>query len=181
LLVLPAKAPAATRQALQSLAGAWQRFLLSGAEMVKDDELETLPHDRTVWLLGSSNRFAPEVVAALKEQGVSREGAKLTLPQGDHDLARESVVLVARRHPDDPHALVWLAGDRPQAIPGLARKLPHYRKYSYLVFSGDAPDNQLKGQWPVLASPMSVHLEAGAEMGKLAPRQPLAQLPAQGG
>jgi len=180
LLVLPAKAPVASRQALQSLAGAWQRFLFSDAEVVTDDELGALPHDRTVWLLGSSNRFAPEVIGALKKQGVSRAGGQLTLPQGDYDLARESVVLVARRHPDDQHALVWLAADRPRAIPGLARKLPHYRKYSYLVFSGDAPDNRLKGQWPVLISPMSVRLAAGAEMGELAPRQPLAQLPAQG-
>ena len=34
------------------------------------------------------------------------------------------------------------------------RKLPHYGKYSYLVFEGDEPTNIIKGQWPVLNSPL---------------------------
>ena len=43
--------------------------------------------------------------------------------------------------------LGWIAAGEPAALPGLARKLPHYGKYGYLVFQGAAPDNRLKGQW----------------------------------
>jgi hypothetical protein len=43
-------------------------------------------------------------------------------------------------------------------VPGLARKLPHYGKYSYLGFAGQAPDNRIKGQWPAGDSAMSVWL-----------------------
>ena len=46
----------------------------------------------------------------------------------------------------------------PAALPGLAGKLPHYGKYSYLVFKGEAPENRVKGQWPVQASRLMVWL-----------------------
>jgi len=43
-------------------------------------------------------------------------------------------------HPHDPElAIGWIGADRPTALPGLARKLPHYGKYSYLAFSGTEP------------------------------------------
>jgi hypothetical protein len=41
-------------------------------------------------------------------------------------------------------------------MPGLARKLPHYGKYGYLGFEGEEPTNVLKGEWPVVSSPLSV-------------------------
>ncbi|WP_456406682.1 M20/M25/M40 family metallo-hydrolase, partial [Caldithrix abyssi] len=51
-------------------------------------------------------------------------------------------------------ALVWLRIGNPQAVKGLARKLPHYGKYSYLAFSGAEPTNIAKGQWPIINSPL---------------------------
>src|SRR3569623_3113128 len=53
-------------------------------------------------------------------------------------------------------ALVWLGADNIAALPGLARKLPHYGSASYLAFRGDEPSNVLKGQWQVLNSPLAV-------------------------
>jgi hypothetical protein len=49
----------------------------------------------------------------------------------------------------------FIAADLPASLPGLARKIPHYHKYSYLAFSGEEPQNQVKGRWPVKISPMS--------------------------
>jgi alcohol dehydrogenase len=63
-------------------------------------------------------------------------------------------------------------------LPGLARKLPHYGKYSYLGFTGDNPDNQLKGNWQVTNSPMQVSFDSEAVLQPVEPRPPLAQLPA---
>ena len=45
------------------------------------------------------------------------------------------------------------------AVPGLLRKLPHYGKYSYLVFEGDEPVNIEKGQWPVIESPLINYID----------------------
>ena len=179
LLVLPSQAPADMEQAYASLARAWGRFQFSDAERVYDDQIEALPEDRTVWLLGASNRFAGEVVDALADRGVRRDGERLNINGQQYDLSQASLVLTARRRPEAAQALVWLSADQAAAVPGLARKLPHYRKYSYLVFDGEAPDNRVKGQWPVLHSPMSVDLAGPqVETAALAPRTALAQLPA---
>jgi hypothetical protein len=49
-----------------------------------------------------------------------------------------------------------IATANPAALPGLARKLPHYGKYGYLAFTGDEPSNRLKGQWPAGESRLQV-------------------------
>jgi len=61
--------------------------------------------------------------------------------------------------------------------------LPHYRKYSYLAFEGDEPNNVAKGQWEVTDSPMSRWLTAdgkpspAAVTSNLANRHALTELP----
>jgi hypothetical protein len=61
--------------------------------------------------------------------------------------------------------------------------LPHYGKYSYLGFEGDEPTNVVKGQWPIVNSPMSVAIQHSDGLRKpelpirLAPRHALATLP----
>jgi len=179
LLVLPSKAPAETLAAYKALVRSWGHSQFGNLEVQYDDVLEALPDDRTVWLFGGQNLLANKVVTALKGQAVTRQAETINLKEGVFDTAQHSIVLTARRHNADPHAMVWLAADRPQAIPGLGRKLPHYRKYSYLVFEGGEPSNLIKGQWPLLDSPMSVALgEAESKMASLASRPALAQLPA---
>ena len=60
---------------------------------------------------------------------------------------------LAKRHPDNPEqALAWVAADNLAALPGLGRKLPHYGKYSYLVFRDGR--NVAKGTWPIESSPI---------------------------
>jgi hypothetical protein len=79
-------------------------------------------------------------------------------------------------------AVMFIASDLPEALPGLSNKLPHYHKYSYLVFEGSDPTNIVKGRWPVLDSPMTVYIPVAdgtvskVEMGKLEPRKPLIAL-----
>jgi hypothetical protein len=91
-------------------------------------------------------------------------------------------VLAGRSPINRDQALIWIASDTPEAIPGLARKLPHYHKYSYLAFEGPEPANVAKGRWPVLHSPLTAFIPAAdgtieeVEMAKLLPREPLAGL-----
>jgi len=51
--------------------------------------------------------------------------------------------------------LVILTGDY-VSLPRLGQLVPHYGKYSYLVFSG--AKNVAKGQWPVTESPLRIVL-----------------------
>jgi Peptidase family M1 domain len=179
LLVLPAAATTELRQGYQQMAQAWPQVL----EIRWDQTLETLPPDRAVWLFGWESRFLPEVATALTAYGVrfTQEGVHLA----ETVLTREQhAVVLTMRHPKNPQlTLAWVATHNLAALPGLRRKLPHYGTYSFLGFAGDEPTNIVKGQWPVLASPMSVLLTPAAGShsqktpAKLAPRSPLATLP----
>ncbi len=147
--------------------------------IVEENALNQLPSDRAVWLLGASNRWAKPL-----EEELGRMGAGLTegtVSFGASNAPRKGYSFVfTAPHPANPDLAVgWIGTDRPEALPGLARKLPHYGKYSYLGFDGSEPTNQIKGQWPALGSPLSrvmAESGSGAEFPPLPPREPLAKV-----
>lgn len=173
LLVLPSAAPTELREAYRGLAESWQKGQESRVQIQADDALEQLPNDRAVWLFGWDNRFRPALVDAIDPESFASKGDSVTV--AGHTLRRKSeTAVVVTRSPGNPeHALAWVATDTVAAIPGLARKLPHYGKYGYLGFSGDEPTNTVKGQWPVTQSPLSVPLGDSGQPLVLAPREPL--------
>src|SRR5262249_42000826 len=61
----------------------------------------------------------------------------------------------------------------------LARKLPHYGKYSWLVFAGDEATNEATGEWPVGDTPLARNLTPQARPIKLEPRKALAEVKPQ--
>ena len=192
LMVLAAAEPAELATGYRQLAQAWLGQA-PGWELVLDRDLERLPEDRPVWLLGWSNRFLPALAArapgldpaqrrlTLVEQVVRGDKVSLTQvepmnqggdtrrPPGDQvvqrDDARQALGDQVIQGDDASLALVREQAGRPlgliatstaAALPGLARKLPHYGKYGYLAFSGPEPVNRLKGQWPAGESALQV-------------------------
>ncbi len=187
LLILPAQEQKAVLEAYRALAANWQKTQSSPLEIITDDQLKTLPEDRTVWILGWQNRFADALPKALADRGVAVQRQQLQLERKSYPQAGHAVVLTARQPADPSKTLLWVAADNPKAIAELANKLPHYRKYSYLVFKGDELANIDKGQWPILQSPLSqpvrqkdgYALDAAltAHAGITKPRRALAELP----
>ena len=142
LMVLAAAEPTDLAAAYRQLAQAWLGQA-PGWALVLDQDLDHLPDDRPVWLLGWSNRILPELVA--REPGIDSEHRRLTL--GDEVIQGDDAsVALVREQAGRPLGLI--ATSMAAALPGLARKLPHYGKYGYLAFSGPEPTNRLKGQWP---------------------------------
>ena len=180
LIVLPAQADPALLEAFRQLAQTWANTQSSNIEIKFDRDLDALPTDRAVWLLGWDNKFTPTMRSALRDYPVSFSASGVTMGGNAFTQANDAIVLTAR-HPTQPqHALVWVATTNAKAIPGLANKLPHYRNYSYLAFSGEEPTNSAKGQWPVVNSPLTVLLDgsdARTVAAKPSPRAALAQLP----
>lgn len=184
LLVLPAQAKAGVLQAYEKLAENWRNTQTDALEIVSDDQLDTLPKDRTVWIMGWQNKFSEHVFDALSEQAIEYENNSLVLNKQKYSRPQHSLVLTARQPSNPDKTMLWVASDLPNAIAELARKLPHYRKYSYLGFDGNALTNVLKGQWPVTTSPLTRMVEQKDHAlietrspGQLAPRQALAELP----
>ncbi len=183
LIVLPKAVPDSIRSGYEDLAKGWTRGRSVNVETVLDSDLDELPIDRAIWLLGWENRFRPIVKSALSDYSYDDNVDQIRIDGTDLKPTQHSLVVIARNPSNSAHAMAWLATNNKSAIPGLARKLPHYNKYSYLAFSGDEPENVLKGQWSVINSPMSNAIlqsdgvKVEPTVATLAPRTALAQLP----
>ncbi|MBK1718301.1 peptidase M28 [Thiocystis violacea] len=144
LILLPSEAPAALGPGYRQLAERWRQGHPNW-RIHDDAEFSELPTDRPVWLLGWENRHLDGFARDATDFALDASAHRLTLAGIELDPARESPVLTRWR---DRQPLAWMATTDPQALPALARKLPHYGKYSYLVFSGPEATNRLKGPWP---------------------------------
>lgn len=172
LIVLPSAADAQRLGYFSSLAQGWAGRHPDW-EIRQDRDLRTLPEDRPVWLLGWDNRFRRQIAQRLggAQAVVDNEGVNMN---GEHyPRQSHSPVLVAGGSTAQSHPIAWLGAHEALVIPGLARKLPHYGKYGWLVFEGTAPRNIGKGQWPVTASPLSVQLDDKGERATVQPLPPL--------
>ncbi len=154
LLVLPSKAKESLLKAYRQLAESWKQTQSSGIDIQLDSKLTDLPIDRAVWIFGQQNLYFNVVQDAAKsfEKTLSENNIKLT--QADLNNDARSIVVAIRNKQNLKHAIAFVSSDNVNALPGLARKLPHYRKYSYLAFEGDAPTNIVKGQFTVSTSPL---------------------------
>ena len=175
-IVVPASAPAQFKERYQSLANLWGESS-ANINVAMDSDLDALPTDRSVWILGTENKFADLAQAELAKYNVAINETSIGVGEESVDLTSNSSVFVGR-HPDDPDlAIAFLTAHSKEAIKGLAAKLPHYGKYSYLTFTGTEPTNVLKGQWDAVGSPMVQAMEGAApSSAKLAPRPALAEL-----
>src|SRR5260221_3193608 len=156
-----------------SLAKAWSR---DGVETVMDSALDALPADRAVWVFGAGNKFAPAVAGALKIYGASLDAAGLRTASATYEGAGRSLVAVVR-HPSNPDSvIIYVSASSEAAADALARKLPHYGKYSWLVLAGDEATNEATGEWPVGDTPLAVNLTPQTRPVELAPRKALAEI-----
>ncbi|WKZ12419.1 MAG: M20/M25/M40 family metallo-hydrolase [Gammaproteobacteria bacterium] len=179
LAVLPTE-PAAETAAWREMLGAW-KSPSNKITVLTDREIDKLPADRSVWLLGQGNRLAAKLFASDPRVGLAVDERSVAVGDQAWPRANHSMVLT-RRHPQDPKlAIGWVSTALPAALPGLGRKLPHYGKYSWLVFEGSEANNVGKGEWPATDSPLLASLGgagAPAAMPALPKRAPLAEPPA---
>jgi hypothetical protein len=158
-------------------AGLVKAWGAGGVETVMDDQLSALPADRAVWVLGADNKFAPVVAEGLRAYGASVDAAGLRTSNNNYGAAGRSLV-AGIRHPQNPDSVVfYVSASSEAAATALASKLPHYGKYSWLVFAGDAATNEASGEWPVGDTPLARNLTPAGHPIKLAPRKALAEIP----
>jgi hypothetical protein len=180
LVILPSAADEKLLTAYRRFSQALAQSGPDEVEVKLDREIKELPTDRAITIMGWENRFFSYLLEALfgydvavKDQAVSID--RSTIPRKDH-----SFVLTTRLPGNRDMALSFIATDAPAALPGLAQKLPHYHKYSYLAFEGNEPANVAKGRWPVVDSPLTIFLPgrtgtiSKVGMAGLAAREPLA-------
>lgn len=133
-VVLPSKASETLRKQYLNLAQAWQRELSHTTQVKWDDEIDQLPTEGAVWLLGWENKFQGlfqsslnPTVAQSNRLGIVLEGKQIM--RGTDALALASQI--------GKTPVAWLAVADAEMLPALAKKLPHYAKYSYTAFNGE--------------------------------------------
>ncbi len=161
----------------RALAAAWTKDKGNLPRIYGDDEAAEPPARASYWVFGGENLLARDF-----EAGLETYGAVLSL---DH------VTIGSRRFPREGHTFVFAAfnpaapaysgalivSDNTDRLPLLAAKLPHYGKYSWLVFDA-AMTSVASGIWETSASPLSVKLGDAAPPARSYPaRAPLAWLP----
>jgi aminopeptidase N len=181
-IVLPSEESKNLLDAYKDLAQNWTESDPDMIEIVRDKDLKIIPRDRALWLFGLNNKFKKSAIEALSEYDIDITDSAYRIGKSTVSPSGNSIIL-STQHPLNPaHVMVWLSADNEKAMPGLGRKLPHYGKYSYLVFEGDEPTNILKGQWPAVNSPLSATLSyseiepAAFEKGQFPARKALATL-----
>jgi hypothetical protein len=178
LIILPSGEDKTALEPYQTLANKWLEEKPEKFEIIFDNEIENIPSDKAVWAFGWNNKYKNLIQDGLSDYHT-------ILNESTVDINKKNLVeennsfIVSVRNPDNPEeVVVWLTIGNKDAVPGLIRKLPHYSKYSYLVFEGDEPANIEKGQWPVVHSPLSKFLvtDISIDLPKLPKREALAKL-----
>ncbi len=125
------------------------------------------------WFLASSpgERTARNFFSGLKDQGVERARDRIRI--GGDDFPLEGHTFVLTRPGEPPSALILSRAAA--GLDRLAAKLPHYGKYSWLVFDGEM--NAVKtGTWRPAGSPLVKALKKGTGPAPLqSPRAPLGE------
>ncbi len=165
------------KKAYRKLADQWATQSLDSIQIVFDDELEKLPTDKSVWLFGWNNKFKHMVTKQILQYGCTVKNGSIIIGDKEVKQSKNSIILAAKNPGNISKVLVLLSSDNNKALEGLARKLPHYGKYSFLSFSGEEPNVNLKGQWESVHSPLiKVFKEISKKGYKLRKRKALAKL-----
>ncbi len=147
--VLPRAATDAERELYTRFARAWQT---RGAELTVHYDDEVPPAGAALWAFGWRNRLRERFEPLFDRLGARMSEDRLTLGGTDYDRGAGTVVLAARYGADRP--VIWMAMADDQPVEALARRLPHFNRYSYLVFADGNPVE--RGQWTVTDSPLRV-------------------------
>lgn len=178
LVIMPSKANRGMYQAYQKLITIWSNTQHTKFKVVNDKDLKKLPSQESIWVLGWQNKFRKLVNKEIKKLnvGVAKQGYSFNQSSADKS---DSIILTVRNPNNKQGVVSFLSAGNPQAINGLARKLPHYGKYSFLAFKGTEPNNFLKGQWDTLNSPLQKTYKSTVKPREIYSENALARLPTE--
>lgn len=150
MIILPFESK--NKEGYQQLAETWQASQKAQGkvlEIVFDKDLESLPKEGSVWVVGFENKFYGlfDKVDLKAQLGGKMQDAETAKKKG-------SWVMVMKNPANADYTMGFVGTQVQEAISGLARLLPHYGKYSYLGFKGSRPDNFLKGNFKASYSPL---------------------------
>lgn len=168
------------KEAYQKMAEIWkstQEAQGKTAEILIDTEIDAIPKDNAVWVLGYENKYYGKELQTSYSDHFSAEN----MSQINELETSGSLVFAIPNIQNAEHSVGFVGGNSDASIAALTRKLPHYGKYGYLGFEGDEANNVMKGSLPALDSPLAIKINDGEIKAKIAPRKALFQPEQRGG
>ena len=155
VLVLPASGGSEQVEAWRQLATAWsERY--GNVEIMKDADIDELPANASVWLLGWQNSLLDKYRERFSAPGQFIGDNSVSLGGSQYLAADHAVVVLDADNSRKPLGFIGAAD--PAEIALMARKLPHYSSYGVLAFTRPGVDNTLKRPLQVKFSPMRQEL-----------------------
>lgn len=148
-----------SRQTDEAMQVAWESWLDTlkahdkNLRVQYDDE--PLPDTGTVILLGGDNTALQGLLDRAQEPFRMTDVA-FTLNSVNYTCGLHTLALALRA---GQQHIVLLDASSPDGLDRMLSKLPHYGKYSYLVFNSATGENVAKGQWEVTDSPLSIQFK----------------------
>lgn len=149
LLILRGGQNVPPADAQQMLLGAMRKSSLPTRTLAEVTQTELATHD--LMIFGTPQELLPAGVIA------SASAAQVQLPERTAPLKNHSTFIVTRNPFNKQRHAAWFVSRDTKQSATAARKIPHYGKYSYLLFEGD--NNLVKGIWDVQKSPMKVDFQ----------------------
>lgn len=154
IFILPGHASDKQQKIYKDFANTWMQYDEDSFEIMYDNQLDSLPVNKTPWILGFENKFANIFNKQMEKYSSAFYSDSITIDKKNTSVNGKSFAITTFSPGNFKKQIAFFAIDNAGAISGLVRKLPHYGKYSYLGFEGNEPTNVIKGQWPVLDSPL---------------------------
>jgi hypothetical protein len=152
MIILPKSSP--FLEEYTNLAKTWkatQEEQGKSLQIIFDAELDKIPENNSAWVIGFENKFSG-LFNVQKDYPTAFDSSQTSILI---TLISEGSVVYALPNPENNAFTIGFIGTNvKQAVPGLARLLSHYGKYSFLGFEGERPNNILKGNFPALNSPL---------------------------
>lgn len=132
------------------------RSFLKLYEGKKYEIVNNIPQDKSIWILGYNKDIFDSLKNFFKDYGVDLESDKVIINNIPFDITN-SMVMVFKNPYNDEHSMgIIFSPD--YNIESLAFKLPHYGKYSFLVFDENM-NIVYSDKWGIKNSPMMIYFE----------------------
>ena len=175
IFILPSKTDKRHTEIYKAFAEKWKQTDNDNFIIKYDNEIKELPTDKTAWILGFENKFTQSINSQLTNYNVKITTDSVYINNKKNVKKGNDFIFTLFNKQDINKQNIFITIDNINAIDGLISKLPHYGKYSYLGFTDDEPTNIVKGQWPVLNSPLvKIFDKKAQQLSVIEYREPLA-------
>ncbi len=172
-IVLPCSSP--DIKEYSELAETWSLHKENRPIVSNDCSLSAPPSNASAWYLGGKNKFAPLLSGYLDQYGASLNEKYFFDGKDTYDISSKTVVMAFYDHFNPSISAAYIISNSPKTLKKAASKLPHYSKYSWLIFDENG-NNYKTGTWDREISNLKKEFSAAAVKYAYSSK-PLAEIP----